>query len=123
LYEIKRELTPGKQYEIEYCIKTINNLEASSGKWPLTIAINPNPTINADLECCVDYEEGYIDINLVNVTNSAGHYYLLRASEEDNFGSWNKILNFSLGQNEPKKIFLYKDLTIKCGVNYKYAIQ
>lgn len=121
-YDIKQELISGKEYEIEYCVKTINNLE-SSEKQSFTIAVSPNPIIKASFDCSVDYEDGYVNIDLIINEKPAGHYYLLRASEKDNFGSWNKILNFSLGQNEYEKISLYKDMTIECGVNYKYAIQ
>jgi hypothetical protein len=51
-----------------------------------------------------------------------GFYYLLRASDEDNFKSWNKVLDFSLNGKEFGKINLWKDMIIKSGVGYKYAI-
>ena len=47
---------------------------------------------------------------------------LLRASDEDDYSSWNEVLKFVLYGQQPSR-HLWKDMTVKQGVNYKYAIQ
>jgi hypothetical protein len=49
---------------------------------------------------------------------------LLRASSEDDFKTWNKVLNFELQSPDKEKGSkdLWKDMTIKQGLKYKYAV-
>ena len=123
LYIIKYDLIRNKEYSLEYTIKTINGLILKTLK-TLTVGSKPNLALKANINCEVDQEEGYINVNLViNSNNPMGYYYLLRSSEEDNFKIWDRVLDFSLNGKEFGKINLWKDMTVKCGVGYKYAIQ
>ena len=123
-YTIITELEENKSYHLIYKIKTVNGLESSVQIKEITNIESIESTLNATIVCSVDYEDGFIDIGLETEEKNFiyGTYYLLRASSEDSFKTWNKILNFSLqGKKLPKH--LYKDMTIKQGVEYKYAIQ
>ena len=123
LYVIKYDLIKNKEYFLEYNVKTINGLELKTST-SLVISNKPNLALKADINCENNQEEGYINISLtIKSDNSMGFYYLLRASDEDNFKSWNRVLDFSLNGKEFGKINLWKDMIIKSGVGYKYAIQ
>jgi hypothetical protein len=44
--------------------------------------------------------------------SAVGSFYLLRASDEDNYSSWNEVLKFVLRGEKPSR-HLWKDMTIK----------
>jgi hypothetical protein len=56
-------------------------------------------------------EEGYVDVNLakpeedLNEASATGSFYLLRASDEDNFSSWSEVLKFVLMVNSHHVIY------------------
>ena len=58
--------------------------------------------LKTKVECKLNYENGYIDVNLVKPDGveieefAVGSFYLLRASDEDNFTSWHEVLKFVL---------------------------
>lgn len=129
-YTLKTDLEQDKIYNLCYSIKTVNGLTRSAE----TIHIFKVGSIDSKLktktkiECKLNYENGYIDVNLVKPDDveieefAVGSFYLLRASDEDNFTSWHEVLKFVLQGQQPSR-HLWKDMTIKQGVKYKYAIQ
>lgn len=123
-YIIKSELEKNKIYRLEYKIKTINNLEKTIKTDSIIKASSVDSTLKADVVCDIDLEEGCVDIKLETKIGepSVGRYYLLRASDEDNFNSWNEILSFELYGQQASK-YLWKDMSVKHGVKYKYAVQ
>lgn len=127
-YTIKTDLEQDKVYYLDYTVKTINGLVKSAQTKYISQIGSIDSKLHTKLECNLDYENGYIDINLVKpdgveIEESAvGSFYLLRASDEDDFNSWYEVLKFVLQGQQPSR-HLWKDMTIKQGVKYKYAIQ
>lgn len=127
-YTIKTDLEQDKMYYLDYTIKTVNGLVKSAQTKHISQIGSIDSKLHTKLECNLDYENGYIDISLVKpdgveIEESAvGSFYLLRASDEDDFNSWHEVLKFVLQGQQPSR-HLWKDMTIKQGVKYKYAIQ
>lgn len=127
-YAIKTDLEQDKMYYLDYTVKTINGLVKSAQTKHIFQISSIDSKLHTKLECNLDYENGYIDISLVKpdgveVEESAvGSFYLLRASDEDDFNSWHEVLKFVLQGQQPSR-HLWKDMTVKQGVKYKYAIQ
>lgn len=127
-YTIKTDLEQDKMYYLDYTVKTINGLVKSAQTKHISQIGSIDSKLHTKLECNLDYENGYIDISLVKpdgveIEESAvGSFYLLRASDEDDFNSWHEVLKFVLQGQQPSR-HLWKDMTIKQGVKYKYAIQ
>ena len=127
-YTIKTDLEQDKVYYLDYTVKTINGLVKSAQTKYISQIGSIDSKLHTKLECNLDYENGYIDINLVKPDgveteeSAVGSFYLLRASDEDDFNSWHEVLKFVLQGQQPSR-HLWKDMTIKQGVKYKYAIQ
>ena len=124
LYTINTDLEKNKIYHLIYKIKTINGLEKTIQTKGFSSIENIDSSLKVNIICNVNCEEGSIDIGLEPLEEQfvSGTYYLLRSSNENNFKSWSEIFNFSLhGKKLPKQLF--KDMAIKQGVRYKYAIQ
>ena len=127
-YTIKTDLEQDKMYYLDYTVKTVNGLVKSAQTKRIFQIGSIDSKLHTKLECNLDYENGYIDISLVKpdgveIEESAvGSFYLLRASDEDDFNSWHEVLKFVLQGQQPSR-HLWKDMTIKQGVKYKYAIQ
>ena len=89
-------------YYLDYTVKTINGLVKSASTKYISQIGSIDSKLHTKLECNLDYENGYIDINLVKpdgveIEESAvGSFYLLRASDEDDFNSWHEVLKFVL---------------------------
>ena len=123
-FDLIQELDAGKNYYIQFLVKTIGLMELDTGLYQIVqgepIPSPPEHTIviNASL----NYDNGYIDINMKHYNNSlmTGKYVLSRASSKDNFKSWNEIMRFTLNKETKKEI--WKDFTIEQGVQYKYAV-
>lgn len=127
-YTIVTELEPDKMYYLDYSIKTINGYTKTAQTKRIFKFSSIDSTLHTKLKCDLNFEDGYIDVQLVKPDDvkveqyAVGSFYLLRASDEDNFKSWREILKFVLRGEQPAR-HLYKDMTIKQGVKYKYAIQ
>lgn len=127
-YVLRANLEQDKMYYLDYTITTVNGLvRTAQTKYIFQIG-SIDSKLHTKLECNLDYENGYIDINLVKPDgvemeeSAAGSFYLLRASDEDNFSSWHEVLKFALQGQQPSR-HLWKDMTIKQGIKYKYAVQ
>ena len=127
-YALKTDLEQDKMYYLDYTVTTVNGLVRTAQTKHIFQIGSIDSKLNTKLECSLDYENGYIDVNLVKpdgveIEESAvGSFYLLRASDEDNFSSWHEVLKFVLQGQQPSR-HLWKDMTIKQGVKYKYAVQ
>lgn len=127
-YVLRANLEQDKMYYLDYTVTTVNGLvRTAQTKYIFQIG-SIDSKLHTKLECNLDYENGYIDINLVKPDgvemeeSAAGSFYLLRASDEDNFSSWHEVLKFALQGQQPSR-HLWKDMTIKQGIKYKYAVQ
>ena len=127
-YTIITDLKDDEIYYLDYTIKTINGFIKSASTKRLSKIHSIDSSLETDLVCSLDYENGCVDIQLMQPKhietekNAVGSFYLLRASDEDNYSSWNEVLKFILRGEKPSR-HLWKDMTVKQGVSYKYAIQ
>lgn len=123
-FDLIQELDSGKNYYIQFLVKTIGLMELDTGLYQIVqsepIPMAPEKTIIIDP--ILNYDNGYIDISIRHYNSSpmTGKYVLSRASSKDNFKSWNEIMRFSINGETSKEI--WKDFTIEHGVSYKYAI-
>ena len=128
-YNIQQDLDINKSYYLEYVVTTTNKLLCSSGRYRIMQKKSIDPEIKADLILTANQENGYVVINLKGHKNSEGLEYaatgsfkILRASDEDNYATWNEVLRFALYGQQPSR-WIWKDLTVKQGLTYKYALQ
>lgn len=127
-FDILEELLSGKKYFLQYKVTTMNGLEAESPKYRIVQGIALDAGVQVEVEPFLDFENGYIKINLKGKVESTaeqvytGTFQLVRASSEDGYQTWNEILKFALYNKKPSS-WSWKDFTIKQGVTYKYGIQ
>lgn len=128
-YEIKRDLETNQSYFLEYVVTTTNGLKVPSGKYRIMQKKSINPEIKADLIPILNYENGYVNLTLQGQKSAegveyaaTGAYRIMRASEDDNYTTWNEILRFALYGQQPSR-WMWNDFTVKQGVKYKYALQ
>lgn len=127
-FTITYDLEPNITYYLTYKVKTINGLEKTSLAKRLHKTDSIDSNLKTDLKVELNYEDGYVDVRLqkpedIDVEESAvGSFILLRADSETNFKVWNEVLKFVLYGQQPSR-HLWKDMTVKQGVSYKYAIQ
>lgn len=123
-FDLIQELDAGKNYYIQFLVKTIGLIELDTGLYQIVQGepIPPPSEHTVVIDASLNYDNGYIDINMKHYNNSlmTGKYVLSRASSKDNFKSWNEIMRFTLNKEIKKEI--WKDFTIEQGVQYKYAI-
>lgn len=128
MYEIPRDLDANVSYYLVFQIKTSNNLVLETRKYRIMQQESVNPEIKAHLKATNNFEEGYIDLNLIgdrdidgNESLAIGSFIVSRAASNENY-VWNRIMSFSLQSQSPTR-FLWRDYTIEQGVSYKYSIQ
>ena len=123
-FDLIQELDAGKNYYIQFLVKTIGLMELDTGLYQIVQGepIPPPPEHTVVIDASLNCDNGYIDINMKHYNNSpmTGKYVLSRASSKDNFKSWNEIMRFTLNKETKKEI--WKDFTIEQGVQYKYAV-
>lgn len=129
LYDIQQDLETNKSYFLEYIVTTSNKMRVSSGDYRIMQKKSIDPEIKADLIPSLNYENGYVTINLQGHLNKEGLEYaatgafrILRASDEDDYATWNEILKFALYGQQPSR-WIWQDMTVKQGVTYQYALQ
>lgn len=123
-FDLIQELDAGKNYYIQFLVKTIGLIKLDTGLYQIVQGepIPPSPEHTVVINASLNYDNGYIDIIMKHYNNSpmTGKYVLSRASNKDNFKSWNEIMRFTLNKEIKKEI--WKDFTIEQGVQYKYAV-
>lgn len=118
-----KTIYPGKEYKIEYCVQTLNLLDAKTQPYRIAddFLIAPPSWFDGELHATLYPDDGYIELSL-HGTNLYGNFVLNRASSKDNFEVWNKITEFSVAR-AVNGLILWKDFTIECGTEYLYSIQ
>jgi hypothetical protein len=118
-FSFPSDLVNGKIYYIQYFVITNNNLEVSSPKYRIIQKRSVAPEIYATVNAVMDYENGYVDIQLVGDLDddgmekgATGSFLLTRACSDDNFSVWNEILRFGLHGQRPSRD-LYRDFTVE----------
>ena len=117
-----KTLELGKNYYVQFHIKTINEIEMSSSPQIIRAQEELPLETNFELKANLNYENGYVDLYLTSGTrNLSKKYKLARADSKDNFETWNEILDFEFS-NTPFPISLWQDFTVEQGVSYQYAL-
>lgn len=126
-YRFHKELEEGKTYTITYTITTTNGIVKSSPSYSVTKQILMPPDINASLTMDLNYDDGYIQLSLVNNNPAepfgSGNFVICRASSENGYSEWNDVYRFYLSKSPIEVEDLWKDFTVKQGVSYKYGLQ
>ena len=120
-YIPRTELSTTGAYVLTYSIKTVNGYETSA---KLNFLRQPylTPISQLKFNLQINNDEGYVDIKFdKGEPFYAGDYIVSRASEKDNYTTWNELFRFtSLGG---LSTISYKDMTVEHNTNYKYAVQ
>lgn len=129
IFTLSQDLDIDKSYYIQYTVTTINGLKISTHKCRIMQKVSIEPEIQAILKATLNYENGYIDIDLIGTKNQygletpvTGAFLITRASEDTNFTVWDEIERFKLQAQIPSR-WLWRDYTVEQGKKYKYAIQ
>lgn len=127
-FTLTKELEKNQMYYLTYTVTTINGLQVTSPAKRIFSAESIDSNLKTVLDVQLNYEDGYVDVSLkkpddmILEESAVGSFYLLRSSSEDDYKSWNEVLNFVLYGQQPSR-HLWKDMTVKQGVSYKYAVQ
>ena len=128
-FSVPQELEVDKSYYIQYKIKTINNLELSTPKYRIMKKTSIETEMEATMSATLNYENGYVDIDLVGTKNQfgletpvTGAFLITRACSDNDYSIWNEISRFKLQAQNPSR-WLWRDFTVEQGKSYKYAIQ
>lgn len=128
-FSVPQELEVDKSYYIQYKIKTINNLELSTPKYRIMKKTSIETEMEATMSATLDYENGYVDIDLIGTKNQfgletpvTGAFLITRACSDNDYSIWNEISRFKLQAQNPSR-WLWRDFTVEQGKSYKYAIQ
>ena len=128
-FSFPSDLVNGKIYYIQYSVITNNNLEVFSPKYRIMQKRSIAPEIYATVNASMNYENGYIDIQLVGEQDAdgmekgaTGSFLLARSCSDDNFTVWSEILRFGLHGQRPSRD-LYRDFTVEQGKTYIYSLQ
>lgn len=124
-YTFSQDLPIGETHRVEYVVTTVNNLIIKSPKYRITQKKSISPELNASVNVSLNYDNGYISINLKANNEeelSTGFFIVSRACENSNYQAWEEIHRFSLIAQGATR-HLCKDFTIEQGKNYIYAVQ
>ena len=124
VFKLTKTLKEYETYYIQYSVKTTNGLICSSPRYKIIEQSTVKP-IETEVRATANYEEGYIDIELINKNStggSSGLFVIVRAEDTDNYGDWKMIKKFAMF-GEPFSNHFYRDFTIEQGKTYKYALQ
>lgn len=128
-FSIPFDINSEENYFISYSITTQNGIKVST---PLYIVIKGNSInseLNASLEASLNFENGYISLNLIGAKDNYGHeetvtglFLISRTNEDTNFSIWEDIYRFDL-QKEKASGQIWQDFTVEQGKIYQYSIQ
>ena len=128
-YLIEQDLDINRSYFLEYVVTTTNGLKVPSDRYRIMQKKSIDPEIKAKLVPTLNYENGYVNLTLEGQKSAdgveyaaTGAYRIMRASEDDNYSTWNEVLRFALYGQQPSR-WMWNDFTVKQGVKYKYALQ
>lgn len=128
-YSLPRDLEQEKSYRIKYTIKTINGLEISTPRYRIMQKSTIPAEMQADIAVSLNYENGYVDIDLIGHKNDegleeivTGSFLLTRACEDSDYTIWEEISRFKLAAQWPSR-WLWRDYTVEQGKTYQYSIQ
>lgn len=123
---LNQQLRHGIVYNIKYTIYTVNGIVESCHYNIINNEIEDETLEDSyTLEAENDYNNGCIKVYLRSKEDAmlTGGFVVSRASDKDNYQTWNDIFKFALLDKAPLPKNLWVDYTAEQGVSYKYAIQ
>lgn len=117
--DLKEDIT----YYLTYSVKTMNGLEYSSPQYRIIQVNFTGANVdNINLLSKLDYENGYIKLNLdTDKVVISGAFLISRACSKDGY-AWTEIKRFNSQSLDPKE-WEFIDCTIEQGYKYKYSLQ
>ena len=129
MYVFSKDLEIGAIYKIQYTITTINKLTLSTPRYRIMQKPSIDPEISAHLNVMLNYDNGYIAVNLVGELDEngmeepvTGAFLLSRSCEDSNYQVWDEVSRFKLAGQIPSRQ-LWKDFTVEQGKHYQYSLQ
>lgn len=128
VHRFKTRLINYEGYTVTYQIKTVNGYEETALPYYFLVeesylrrVRNVDFWTESDTTFCE--ENGCVEVHL-QAEGLSGNFVLVRASETDNFATW-EDLKFFLFFNKTLKddTLIFRDYTIESGFKYKYAFQ
>ena len=128
-YLFSKDLEIGAIYKIQYTITTINKLTLSTPRYRIMQKPSIDPEIKATLNVVLNYDNGYIAVNLVGEQDEdgmedpvTGAFLLARACEDTQYQVWDEVARFKLAGQIPSRQ-IWKDFTVEQGKHYQYSLQ
>jgi hypothetical protein len=116
-------LEPNTLYQLDYKIKTINNLEASTEKYDIMLQEGIWPETDFSITGKLNFDNAYVDLFLNTKNNSAsGAFIISRTDSKSNYSDWITLTNLSVRHHVFNNEFIYRDYSIEHGVKYIYSI-
>ena len=127
-------LEQNAKYQVQYSVKTNNNLTINSPKYAVVATVSVDPELDATLHSELDYDNGCINVWLEsyrvwNKTTKSyepprlqGSFALSRASSKEDYTIWTPIHYFLLSGQLPEG-YIFQDFTVEQGETYQYAVQ
>lgn len=126
---VSQDLQLDQIYRIQYTVTTNSGLVLSTPRYRIMQKLSVDPEIDAILSASVNYDNGYIAINLVGNKDdegmeklATGAFLLSRACADTNYSTWDEISRFKLAAQFPSRQ-LWKDFTAEQGKSYRYSLQ
>lgn len=123
-HRFKQILTNEQEYTVKFSIQTRNGYEKSIDYNFQVTLIYLDGEDSLSLFAEQDAENASIKVYLKAEQLLTGCYVLSRASEKDNFGTYENIKYFNFfEQSFETSTLLFTDYVVESGIKYKYAIQ
>jgi len=107
---LAQDLEIDKSYYIKYTVNTNNGLTISSPRYRIMQKISIEPEIKATLSASLDFENGYVNVNLKGdkdewgmETPATGAFLLTRACVDTEYSVWEEISRFKLAAQVPSR--------------------
>ena len=124
IYGFESSIVPNLKYQLEYKIRTINNLEVATELYDIVQQEALLPECNIEVKPVLNFNNAYIDLYLTTNRDPAnGAFAISRTDNTSNYSNWVTLTNLSLNNKILKNEFIYRDYSIEHGITYIYAIQ
>lgn len=122
-FSLAADLPLDESYFIQFSVKTTNGLEMSTKKYRIMQRRNISPEIEAQLKAKCNYENGSVELSILDTKDAviSGKFLVSRASDKNGW-AWEEFKKFNLQSVVPGKWSLV-DYTVEQGVLYRYSLQ
>lgn len=124
-WELTKALPEDEVFTLYYKVTTSNGLEESSPGYKIYTGETVDPEIEVKVIAAMDNDNGICAVALEPTGGASalnGSFILSRASNKDNFTSWEQLQKFKYA-GKIIDAFEFIDYTIEHGFTYKYSLQ